>query len=417
MLIEITFCEGAFRLRNVAIVGVGHSRFGSRFDVRIDELAWEAVSEALDDAGLEAKDMEFMVVGCAGGWNAESLPAVICSEYCGTLPKGSMRVEAACATSSAAVTVAHNFVASGYVDLALVVGVEKMYESQTAVQIELIGRAGNYFWEFENFGMTFPGYYALHATGYMWKHGLKEEDLAEIAVKNHHYASMNPKAQFRKEIDVDTVMQSRYIAWPLKLFDCCPLTDGSAALVLASEEMAKKLTDTPVWITGIGASTGTGNLSKRDMFLELEYSGLESAVEAAKQAYKRSGVDYENSAKNFDVACVHDCFTIAELMAYEDLGFCRRGEGIELLREKQTYNGGLIPVNIDGGLKAKGHPIGATGSSMIYSLTKQLRQEYGKLASKEAQADITKGRALAHNIGGTGHYAYVTTLSLEKPHR
>ena len=404
-------------MRDVAIVGVGHSKFGNRFDVRIDELAWEAVSEALKDASLSAKDMEFLVVGCSGGWSAESLPAVICSEYCGTLPKGSMRVEAACATSSAALAVAYNLVASGYVDIALALGVEKMYESPTPVQIEFIGRAGNYFWEFENFGMTFPGYYALHATSYMWKHGLKEEDLAELAVKAHHYASKNPKAQFRKEIDVETVMQSRYVAWPLKLFDCCPLTDGSAALIVASESVAKKITDTPVWISGIGASTGTGNLSKRDLFLKLEYSGLESAVEAAKQAYRQTGISYDNAAKHFDVASVHDCFTIAELMAYEDLGFCARGEGLKLVREKQTYNGGLIPVNLDGGLKAKGHPIGATGCSMIYSLTKQLRQEYGKIAGKETQATIKKGKALAHNIGGTGHYAYVTILSLERPQK
>ena len=211
-------------------------------------------------------------------------------------------------------------------------------------------------------------------------------------------------------------MKSRYIAWPLKLFDCCPLTDGSAALILASEQIAKKIPNAPVWIGGIGASTGTGNLSKRDMFLNLEYSGLESAVEAAKQAYKKAGIDYDNAAKSFDVACVHDCFTIAELMAYEDLGFCKRGEGVELVREKQTYNDGLIPVNIDGGLKAKGHPIGATGCSMMYSLTKQLRQEYAKLAGKEAQATIDKGKAVAHNIGGTGHYAYVTVLSLDKGH-
>jgi len=404
-------------LRDVAIVGVGHSKFGNRFDLRIDELAWESVGEALKDANLQAKDIEFQVTGCAGGWSAEFLPAVVCSEYCGLLPKGSMRVEAACATSSAAVAVAYNMVASGYVNIALALGVEKMYESPTPVQIEFIGRAGNYFWEFENFGMTFPGYYAMHATGYMWKYGAKEEDLAEIAVKNHYYAAMNPKAQFRQEITVETVMKSRYIAWPLKLFDCCPLTDGSAAVILASEEVARKITDTPVWIVSIGSSTGTGNLSKRDMFMPLEYSGLESAVESAKQAYKRAGIDHENAAKYFDVACVHDCFTIAELMAYEDLGFCKRGEGLKLVKEKQTYNGGLIPVNIDGGLKAKGHPIGATGCSMMYSLTKQLRQEYGKYANPKAQATIKNGRALAHNIGGTGHYAYVTILSLEKPHK
>jgi len=404
-------------LRDVAIIGVGHSVFGNRYDTRLDELAWEALSEALKDANLSTKDIELLIVGCAGGWSAEALPAVICSEYCGTLPKGSMRVEAACATGSAAIATAYNFVASEYVDVALALGVEKMYESPNPVQIELIGRAGNYFWEFENFGLTFPGYYALHATGYMWKYGLKEEDLAEIAVKNHYYASMNPKAQFKKPITVEVAMQSRYIAWPLKLFDCCPLTDGSAAVVLASENIAKKTTDSPVWISGIGMSTGTANLSSRDMFLPLEYSGLESAVEAAKQAYKRAGINYNEAAKYFDVACVHDCFTIAELMAYEDLGFCKRGEGVKLIREKQTYNGGLIPVNIDGGLKAKGHPIGATGGSMIYSLTKQLRQEYGKYASPQAQATIKNGRAIAHNIGGTGHYAYVTILSLEKPHK
>lgn len=162
-------------MRDVAIVGVGQSYFGNRFDVRIDELAWEAVSEALKDAGLSARDIGFLVTGCAGGWSAENLPAVVCSEYCGTLPSGSMRVEAACATSSAAVAVAYNLVASGFVDVALALGVEKMHESPTPVQIEFIGRAGNYFWEFESFGMTFPGYYAMHATGYMWKYGAKEE--------------------------------------------------------------------------------------------------------------------------------------------------------------------------------------------------------------------------------------------------
>jgi len=402
--------------RDVAVVGVGHSRFGSRYDVRVNELAWEAVSEALEDANLQVSDIGFSVIGCMGGWSAELLPAVTCSEYCGLLPRGCMRVEAACATSSAALAAAYAFVASGYVDVALALGVEKMHEAPTPVQIELIGRAGNYFWEFESFGTTFPAYYAMYATSYMWKYGAKEEDLAGVAVKNHHYATMNPKAQFRREITVEDVMKSRYVAWPLKLLDCCPLTDGSAAVILASEEIARKITDTPVWIGGVGSSTGTVNLSRRGRFMPLEYLGLEAAVEAAKQAYKVAGVDYDNAAKYFDVACVHDCFTIAELMAYEDLGFCRRGEGLKLMREGQTYNGGLIPVNIDGGLKAKGHPIGATGCSMIYSLTKQLRREYGKYASPKAQATIREGRALAHNVGGTGHYAYVTILSLAKPH-
>jgi acetyl-CoA C-acetyltransferase len=397
----------------VAVVGVGHSHFGSRFDVRIEELSLEAVKEAIKDANVELRDIDFLVLGCAGVWSAEDSPACNCSDYCGTIPKGSMRVEAMCATGSAATFAGYNAVASGFADLVLVLGVEKMNELPTLLQVERMGRGGNYLWEFENFGLTFPGYYALHATRYMSKYGLKETDLAEVAVKNHYYGAMNPKAQFKKTITVDTVMQSRYIAWPLKLFDCCPLTDGSSALILADEDTAKKLTDTPVWINAIGASTGTSTLVSRG----LDYCGLESAVEAAKQAYKMADIDPNKPVKYIDVANVHDCFTIAEIMAYEDLGFCKRGEGVKLLKEKQTYNGGLIPVNLDGGLKAKGHPIGATGCSMIYTLTKQLRQEYGKYAGSAAQAIIRNGRALAHNVGGAGHYAYITLLSLERPNK
>ncbi|MEM2338007.1 MAG: thiolase domain-containing protein [Candidatus Bathyarchaeia archaeon] len=399
-------------MRNVAVVGVGHSQFGSRFDVRIEELAFEAVKEAMEDANIEAKDIEFLVLGCAGVWSAEDSPAFICSDYCGILPKGSMRVEAMCATGSAATFVGYNAVASGFADLVLVLGVEKMHELPSLLQVERMGRGGSFLWEFENFGLTFPGYYALHATRYMSQYGLKEEDLAEVAVKNHYYGAMNPKAQFRKTITVEMVMQSRYVAWPLKLFDCCPLTDGSCALLLASEDIAKKLTDTPVWISSIGVSTGESTLSARP-----DYCGFGSAVEAAKQVYKMAGIDSDKPFKHLDVVNVHDCFTIAEIMAYEDLGFCKRGEGVKLVREKQTYNGGIIPVNMDGGLKAKGHPIGATGCSMIYTLTKQLRQEYGKYANPSAQVTIRNGRALAHNIGGAGHYAYVTLLSLEKPSR
>lgn len=200
-------------------------------------------------------------------------------------------------------------------------------------------------------------------------------------------------------------MKSRYIAWPLKLYDSSPITDGSAAVIVASEEVAKKITDTPVWIKSIGYASDSSNLSKRDNFLSLR-----AAVEAAKMAYKKAGIDPDNPVKYFDVAEVHDCFTIAEILAYEDLGFVGRGEGIKLIKEEQTYIGGLIPVNLSGGLKAKGHPIAATGVGMAVELTKQLRQE----ADKGRQATIEKGNAIAHNIGGTGHYAYVTIYSLHK---
>ncbi|MFP3265282.1 MAG: thiolase domain-containing protein [Acidilobus sp.] len=390
----------------MAVVGYGHSKFGVRNDVNMAELAYEAIKEALETANLEPKDIEHVTVANAGGWSSEPLPAVVVAEYAGLTDKPLHRVEAACASGSSAVATAYMAVASGQADIAMAVGLEKMNESPTPTVVEFIGRAGNYFWEFQNFGLTFPGYYALYATAYMSRYGATEEDMCQVAIKNHYYASMNPRAQFPRRIDMETCMKSRYIAWPLKLYDSSPITDGAAAVVLASEEVAKKLTDSPVWIHAIGSSSGTANLSKRD-----DFTGLRAAQLAAQMAYKRAGLEAENAARYFDAAEVHDCFTIAEIMAYEDLGFAKRGEGYKLAKEGQTYIGGLIPVNLSGGLKAKGHPIGATGVSMVVELTKQLlhKVEPGR------QAPIKKGMAIAHNVGGTGHYAYVTILGLEKP--
>jgi acetyl-CoA C-acetyltransferase len=383
-------------MSRVAVVGIGHSKFGRRTDVSIGELAFESIKQAVDDAGVDRKDIRNVIVGNMGGWSQESLPAVVVDEYAGLSGAGTMRVEAACASGSAALKSAHDSVASGDGDLALAVGVEKMTEVDTPTAVELIGRAGSYFWEFENFGMTFPAYYALHAVAHMNRFGTTEEDLARVAVKAHHYGAMNPLAQFQKEITLEKALGSQVVAWPLKLFDACPLTDGSAAVVLASEEVAKKLTDTPVWIRAIGSSSDSANLGRRG-----SYVGLEAAVRAAKAAYSLAKVGPED----IDVATAHDCFTIAELMAYEDLGFCKKGEGAKMIREGQTEIGGRVPVNLDGGLKAKGHPIGATGVSMTVEITKQLRGEAGR-----HQAPIKKGVGLVHNIGGTGHYAYVTIL-------
>jgi len=392
--------------RRVAIVGTGHSRFGTRYDVSLAELAFESIREALDEARIGLEEIDLVVVGNAGGWSSEPLPAVVVNEYSGLSGKATLRVEAACATGSAAIKVAHDAIAAGEADIALVIGVEKMNESPTPIVVEFIGRAGNYFWEFENFGLTFPGYYALYATAYMFQYGAREEDFCAVAVKNHYYASMNPKAQFPRRITVEECMKSRYVAWPIKLYDSSPITDGSATVILASEEVASKITDSPVWIEAIGASSDTSNLSKRSQFV-----GLEAARRAAQQAYKKAGLDPGNVVKHLDLAEVHDCFTIAEIMAYEDLGFVGRGEGVKLVREGQTYIGGLIPVNLSGGLKAKGHPIGATGVSMAVEIARQL---WGRV-EKGRQAPIKNGRGLAHNVGGTGHYAYVSIYSLSKP--
>ncbi|MEG9194597.1 MAG: thiolase domain-containing protein [Candidatus Methanoglobus sp.] len=391
-------------MTGVAVIGAGHSVFGTRRDVNIPELCWESMKPALEKANLEPKDIDFFVVGNLGIWSSELAVPSIMAEYADLAPKGSMRVEAACATGSAAVRVGYTAVKSGLADIVLVLGIEKMQESPNPSVIELIGRFGSYFWEFENFGLTFPGYYALHASAYMMKYGATEEDLGKVAVKNHFYGAKNPFAQFRKEIDVATVMKGPYVAWPLKLFDCSPITDGSACVILASEKKVKEMgIEEKVWILSQGVGTGTANLSKRE-----EFTSLASARYAAEQAYKLAGI--EDPVKQLDGANVHDCFTIAEIMAYEDLGFCKRGEGYKLAREGQTYIGGRIPVNVDGGLKAKGHPIGATGVSMAVEAYKQLLRK----ADKGRQADIKNGRWLTHNVGGTGHYTYVTIYGLEK---
>lgn len=385
--------------RRVAIIGVGHSKFGVRQDVNVNELAFESIKPAIEDAGIDKRDIELMVLGSIGVWYEEPLPAVSIAEYCGLSGVGLLRTEAACATGSAAFFTAYSAIASGQIDLALVVGVEKMREVDTITAIELMGRAGCYLWEFHNFGVTFPAYYALHATAHMAKYGTTEEDLALIAVKNHKYAAMNPNAQFRKPITIDDVLSSMVIAWPLKLYDCCPITDGSATIVLASEDRVREFKiDTPIWIAGLGYSSGTINLSKRS-----SYVGLYPTVKASQMAYRMANIE----PKDIELASVHDCFTIAELMAYEDLGFCKKGEGVKLIREGEVEVNGKIPVNIDGGLKAKGHPIGATGTSMIAELTKQLR---GEAIERSRQVTFRKYIALAHNVGGTGHYCYVTIL-------
>ncbi|HEV2138627.1 MAG TPA: thiolase domain-containing protein [Nitrososphaerales archaeon] len=384
-------------MNRVAIVGIGHSKFGRRIDVNIAELAFESIKQAVDDAGVDKKDIKNVILGSAGTWYEESLPAVIVNEYAGLDSVGTMRVEAACASGSAALKSAYNSIVSGEGDVAMAVGVEKMSEVDTPTSVELIGRAGSYMWEFENYGMTFPAYYALYAVAHMKKYGTTEEDMSRVSVKAHHYGAMNPNAQFQKEITLEKAMNSPVVSWPLKLYDACPLTDGSAAVILASEGTAKKLTDTPVWVKGIGYSSDSANLSRRR-----DYVGLEAAAQAARRAYSAAKV----TPQDIDVATAHDCFTIAELMAYEDLGFCKKGDGPKMIREGQTELGGKIPVNLDGGLKAKGHPIGATGVSMAVEITKQLRGEAGR-----HQAPIKKGLGLVHNVGGTGHYAYVTVLS------
>ncbi|AAB90795.1 thiolase domain-containing protein [Archaeoglobus fulgidus] len=380
----------------VGVIGVGCSRFGRRDDAVIQELAYEAVKEALDDAGITQDEVELSVVGSVNTRGYELMPAVPVNEYCGFAGKGPLRVEAACATGAAAVYTAYTSIASGMADVAIAIGVEKMTEVDTATSLAIGGRAGNYLWEFHQYGTTFPAYYAMHATAHMAKYGTTEEQMAKVAVKAHRNAARNPKAHFQKEIAVEDVLNSRYITYPLKLYDCSPISDGSAAAILASEEKIRELgIDDVVWIDSVGYASDTSNMTNRESFV-----GLKATVLAREMAYRKAGI--EEPVKQLDFATVHDCFTIAEIMAYEDLGFCRKGEGGKLVESGETELGGKLPVNTFGGLKAKGHPLAATGVAMVYEIVKQLRGEAGEL-----QVELRNNRALLHNVGGTGHFAFV----------
>ena len=385
-------------MKKVAIIGIGHGKFGVRSDASLRELTFEAVKACLDDAGIPLKEVDSMVTGVAGDEFAFSIqPSAQVHDYIGFYPKPNFRVEGACATGSVALRTGWMNIVSGLADLVLVVGAEKMTEVSTSMATEIMGRAGDAIWEYP-FGTTFPGYYAMIANAHMAEFGTTEEQMAMVAVKNHYYGNLNPFAHMQKEITLDKALTSFTVAYPLKLYDCSLITDGAAAVLLASEERAKAISKKPVWIEGLGLATDTMRLGDRE-----KLTSLLATREAAKTAYKMAGI----GPADIDVATVHDCFTIAEIVAYEDLGFCERGEGGKLIEAKETYLDGRIPVNVDGGLKSKGHPLGATGVSMAIEITKQLRGEAGERQVKNPEIGLT------HNVGGSGQIALVHILRRE----
>ena len=385
-------------MRKVAIVGIGHGKFGVRSDASLRELTFEAVKACLEDSGLTLREVDSMVTGVAGDEFAFNVqPSAMVHDYIGFYPRPNFRVEGACATGSVALRTGWMNIASGLADLVLVVGVEKMTEVTTSMATEIMGRAGDATWEYP-FGMTFPGYYAMIANAHMAEFGTTEEQMAMVAVKNHYYGNLNPFAHMQKEITLDKALTSFTVAHPLKLYDCSLITDGAAAVLLASEEKAKAITKKPVWIAGLGLATDTMGLGDRPSL-----TSLLAAREAARMAYKMAGI----GPADIDIGTVHDCFTIAEIIAYEDLGFCEKGEGGKLIGAKETYLDGKIPVNVDGGLKSKGHPLGATGISMAIEITKQLRGEAGARQVKNPEIGLT------HNVGGSGQIALVHILRRE----
>lgn len=382
--------------QKVGIVGIGHTKFGKRTDATLRELAYEAVTRALEDAKINVKDIDASVIGVAcEEFAAQVSPAVLVNDYVGMGNKPVFRAEAACATGSAAIRAAWSLVKSGLADVVLVVGAETMTHLGTLKATDVIARAGDTRWEYP-FGATFPSFYAMMANAHMHEYGTTREQLSMVSVKNHMYGAMNPYAHIQKAITLEEAMKSSMICYPLNLYDCCLISDGAAAVILANEEKAKKISDTPIWLKGLGAASDTMMISERETLTELRATKI-----AAEKAYRMAGI----TSREVDVAVVHDCFTIAEIMAYEDLGFCKKGEGGKFIEEKQSYIGGETPVNTDGGLKSKGHPLGATGVSMTIEITKQLRGEAGKRQVNGAEI------GLSHNIGQTGQYCFVHIYS------
>ena len=383
----------------VAIIGVGQSRFVRKHPGSIRELAFEGFREAVTDAGITAKDIGASVICSAPEYDKQRSPSAIIAEYLGLNPQPTFYVETLCSSSSTGLKLAYAMVESGLHDVVSVIGIQKMSEISSAESQERMGRGADIQWE-SPFGTMMPAYYAMYAQAHMDKYGTTPEDLAAIRVKAATYGQINDRAVYRKAVTPEMFtdpenMMGNPVSSPLRVGDCCANADGTSCIIVANEEKARQFSQKPIWILGVGSASASVNLTGRDLF-----TGLRVAEQAAKQAYAMAGV----GPRDIDVAEVHDCFTIAEMMAYENLGFAGPGEGRDLIRGRETYREGSIPVNVDGGLLSKGHPIGATGGSQVRTIVLQLRGEAGDMQVKDPSI------GLVHNIGGVGIYGNVTIL-------
>ena len=371
-------------MRRVAVIGVGVTKFG-KHERTSAELFAEAAADALLDAELPASAVQALYYGNVVGSETEHQlhTGPQAASILGIPAIPTTRFEAACASSHAAFRHAVMEIAAGVSDVVLVGGAERVLNVPTPESTEYFAYASDASWE-QTLGLTFPGVFALIARAHMQRYGTTEAQMAAVAVKNHKHGALNPKAQFQKEITVEQVLQSPYVADPLKLLDCCPFTDGGAAVVLASEEVARSH-PRGVWVLASAAASDWMLLGdKRDL------ARVPATERAAAAAYKQAGL----GPADVDVVELHDCFTIAEIVATEGLGLFEPGAGGRAAAEGLTSLGGAIPVNPSGGLKAKGHPIGATGAAQIAEIVTQLRGEAGPRQVGDARVGLT------HTLGG-----------------
>jgi len=384
-------------LRDVAIIGVSQTKFGELWEVSFRDLITEAGMKAVADADIEGADLEAMYVGnmTAGLFIQQEHIASLIADHSGLTPIPCTRVEAACASGGLALRNGIMAVASGYHDVVISAGVEKM--TDVVDPTPAIATASDQEWEAQQ-GVTFPSLYAMIARRHMHQYGTTREQLAMFSVNNHKNGALNPLAQYPFEINVDKVLNSTMVADPLRLLDCSPVTDGAAAVILCPAEDARKYTDTPVYVKASAQASGTIALHDRR-----DITTIDSTVHASRTAYDMAGV----GPKDIDAVEVHDCFSINGILAIEDLGFVEKGQGGNAVEDGLIAIDGDLPVNPSGGLKARGHPLGATGIAQAAEMVWQLRGDAGKRQVNGIEIGMT------HNIGGTGGTAAVHIFGRE----
>lgn len=384
------------KLRGVSIIGIGSTPFGVLEGKTIQSMATAACSEAIKEAGIEREQIEAFYLGnyISGMLEGQETIAPLVANNLGLRKEiPCTKVEGACSSGSIALRQGYLLVAAGVYDIVLVAGVEKMTAAST--EKVTMSLAASLDHEREGLsGLTFPGFWALMARRHMYQYGTSIEQIAMVSVKNHNNSVVNPRARFRNPVTLEQVLQSRLIADPLKLYDCCPIADGAAAAVLCAAKMAREYTDKRVDIVGSAQTTGNNTIS--DM---KDRTSLPATILAAKQAYEMAGL----KPADIDVVELHDCFSIAEIADSEDLGFFDKGTGGRAVADGVTQVGGKLPINPSGGLLSKGHPVGATGLGQIYEVVRQLRGEHENQV-KGAEIGLT------HNAGGTGAVCTVHIL-------
>jgi acetyl-CoA C-acetyltransferase len=375
----------------VCVLGAGSTKYG-KLNEGIIEIALKASIDAIDSAGITPKDIQAGYISNVFGVTDRQVHmAPVIMSNLGVPEVPGLTIESACGSGSIMFREAYANVAAGFYDCILGLGVEKITHTGTIQSTTLFSYCSDFFYEGGN-GASFPGLFASIARSYMAKYKASEEDLARVAVKNHENGILNPKAHVRKKITIDDVLKSPVVASPLKLYDCCPFSDGASAIILCSEDFAKKSGRPFIEVIGSGRGASPAAVQGRD-----DITTIPSTVAAADQAYKMAGI----TAKDIDFAEVHDCFTIAELIDIEDLGFFKKGAGASAVREGATSRDGEIPINPSGGLKSKGHPIGATGIGQVVEVFEQLTGKAEQRTVRDAEV------ALTHNFGATGASAAV----------